>query len=93
MPRISSKHQVTLPVDSLASAGLRAGDEVTIEAEGPDTIELSAPTPTIARDAARLRGSRRERLRRYPAGGQISLTGSSSRPHSRAVALIVIRCG
>lgn len=38
VPRISSKHQVTLPVDSLASAGLRSGDEVTIEAEGPDTI-------------------------------------------------------
>jgi bifunctional DNA-binding transcriptional regulator/antitoxin component of YhaV-PrlF toxin-antitoxin module len=38
MPRISSKHQVTLPVDALASAGLAAGDEVTIEAEGPDTI-------------------------------------------------------
>ncbi len=38
MPRISSKHQITLPVDSLASAGLRAGDEVTIEAQGPDTI-------------------------------------------------------
>jgi len=29
---------VTLPVDSLAGAGLKAGDEVTIEAEGPDTI-------------------------------------------------------
>lgn len=38
VPKISSKHQVTLPVDSLAVAGLRAGDEVTIEAEGPDTI-------------------------------------------------------
>ena len=38
MPRISSKHQVTLPVESLASAGLSAGDEVTIEAEGPDVI-------------------------------------------------------
>ncbi|HEY6399669.1 MAG TPA: AbrB/MazE/SpoVT family DNA-binding domain-containing protein [Solirubrobacteraceae bacterium] len=38
MPKISSKHQVTLPVDSLASAGLKAGDEVTIEADGPDTI-------------------------------------------------------
>ena len=38
MPKISSKHQVTLPVQSLASAGLKAGDEVTIEAEGPDTI-------------------------------------------------------
>lgn len=38
MPKISSKHQVTLPVESLATAGLKPGDEVTIEAEGPDTI-------------------------------------------------------
>ena len=38
MPRISSKHQVTLPVESLEVAGLKAGDEVTIEAEGPGTI-------------------------------------------------------
>lgn len=38
MPKISSKHQVTLPVDSLAGAGLKAGDDVTIEADGPDTI-------------------------------------------------------
>jgi bifunctional DNA-binding transcriptional regulator/antitoxin component of YhaV-PrlF toxin-antitoxin module len=38
MPRISSKHQVTLPVQSLNGAGLAPGDEVTIEAEGPDTI-------------------------------------------------------
>src|SRR4051794_36137370 len=38
MPKISSKHQVTLPVESLARAGLKSGDEVTIEAEGADTI-------------------------------------------------------
>jgi bifunctional DNA-binding transcriptional regulator/antitoxin component of YhaV-PrlF toxin-antitoxin module len=38
VPRISSKHQVTLPVESLAAAGLKAGDEVTIEADGPDMI-------------------------------------------------------
>lgn len=38
MPRISSKHQVTLPVDSLAAAGLGAGDHVTIEAESDGTI-------------------------------------------------------
>jgi bifunctional DNA-binding transcriptional regulator/antitoxin component of YhaV-PrlF toxin-antitoxin module len=38
MPRISSKHQVTLPVESLERAGLGAGDEVAIEAEGPDRI-------------------------------------------------------
>jgi bifunctional DNA-binding transcriptional regulator/antitoxin component of YhaV-PrlF toxin-antitoxin module len=38
VPRISGKHQVTLPVEALASAGFAAGDEVTIEAAGPDTI-------------------------------------------------------
>ena len=38
MPRISSKNQVTLPVESLAAAGLAAGDAVRIEAEGPGTI-------------------------------------------------------
>ena len=38
MPKISSKNQVTLPVDELAAAGLGPGDEVTILAEGPDRI-------------------------------------------------------
>jgi bifunctional DNA-binding transcriptional regulator/antitoxin component of YhaV-PrlF toxin-antitoxin module len=38
MPRISSKHQVTLPVETLKRAGLGPGDEVAIEAEGPDRI-------------------------------------------------------
>lgn len=38
MPKISSKHQVTLPVESLKRAGFEAGDEVAIEAEGPDRI-------------------------------------------------------
>lgn len=38
MPRISSKNQVTLPVESLAATGLGPGDEVIIEALGADTI-------------------------------------------------------
>jgi bifunctional DNA-binding transcriptional regulator/antitoxin component of YhaV-PrlF toxin-antitoxin module len=38
MARISSKHQVTLPVESLRQAGLGVGDEVAIEAEGGDRI-------------------------------------------------------
>lgn len=38
MPKISSKHQITLPVETLTGAGLKAGDEVTIEADGRDTI-------------------------------------------------------
>lgn len=38
MPRISSKHQITLPVSALREAGFREGDEVTVAAEGPDAI-------------------------------------------------------
>jgi bifunctional DNA-binding transcriptional regulator/antitoxin component of YhaV-PrlF toxin-antitoxin module len=38
VPRISSKHQVTLPVETLERAGLQVGDEVAIEAEGADRI-------------------------------------------------------
>jgi bifunctional DNA-binding transcriptional regulator/antitoxin component of YhaV-PrlF toxin-antitoxin module len=48
VPRISSKHQITLPVESLAVAGLTAGEEVTIEAEGPGKIVVRA----VPRDLA-----------------------------------------
>lgn len=41
MSKISSKHQVTLPVDSLARAGMEAGDEVTVEADGADRIVVT----------------------------------------------------
>ena len=38
VPRISSKNQITLPVETLRGAGLRAGDDVTVVAEGQDRI-------------------------------------------------------
>lgn len=38
MPRISSKHQITIPVQALREAGLGEGDEVTVAAEGSDAI-------------------------------------------------------
>lgn len=38
MPRINSKNQVSIPVKSLAAAGLRAGDQVMIEGDGPGAI-------------------------------------------------------
>jgi AbrB family looped-hinge helix DNA binding protein len=40
MPKISSKNQVTIPVESLERAGLRAGDVVAVEAEGEDRIVI-----------------------------------------------------
>jgi bifunctional DNA-binding transcriptional regulator/antitoxin component of YhaV-PrlF toxin-antitoxin module len=46
MPRISTKHQVTIPVTTLEEAGLRAGDQVVIEAldEGEVRIRRGALT-------------------------------------------------
>lgn len=38
VPKISSKNQITLPVECLRSVGLEPGDEVTVQAEGADAI-------------------------------------------------------
>jgi len=40
MPLISAERQVTLPVESLRAAGLKPGDQVTIEPDGPDRIVI-----------------------------------------------------
>lgn len=50
MPRISTKNQVALPVESLKRSGLRAGDEVVIEPEGPNRIVIRrvADDPSVA---------------------------------------------
>lgn len=38
--RVSSKHQVTIPVDALVAAGLRAGDSLKVEARPNGEIVL-----------------------------------------------------
>jgi bifunctional DNA-binding transcriptional regulator/antitoxin component of YhaV-PrlF toxin-antitoxin module len=38
--RVSSKHQVTLPMDALATAGVRAGDRLKVEARPNGEIVL-----------------------------------------------------
>ncbi len=40
MPKISSKNQVTIPVESLRLAGLKAGDHVAVEVEDSGRIVL-----------------------------------------------------
>jgi len=40
MPRISTKHQVTVPVAALAEAGLAAGDRVVLEPVGDGEIRM-----------------------------------------------------
>jgi bifunctional DNA-binding transcriptional regulator/antitoxin component of YhaV-PrlF toxin-antitoxin module len=42
MPRISSKNQITLPVDVLGRSGLEAGDEVNIDTDGAGKIVVRA---------------------------------------------------
>ena len=40
MPKISSKNQITIPVDVMREAGLKAGDAVVIRPAGKGRIEV-----------------------------------------------------
>jgi len=57
--RISSKNQVTLPVDALRKAGLRAGAELRVEADGSGRLVLTQEDDPIRRYAG---------IFRYPKG-------------------------
>ena len=46
--RISSKNQVTVPVDALRRAGLRPGDRVRIDARGPGELALVREPDVLA---------------------------------------------
>jgi AbrB family looped-hinge helix DNA binding protein len=41
MARVSSKNQVTLPVEAMRAAGLRAGDEIVVRPVGNGEIVLT----------------------------------------------------
>lgn len=45
MPRISAKNQITLPIEALRSAGLKAGDEVAVGADGVGRIVVRRVEP------------------------------------------------
>jgi AbrB family looped-hinge helix DNA binding protein len=51
MPRVSSKNQVTLPVDVMRSAGLAPGDEVTIRRVGDGEVLVAARGSRVRRHA------------------------------------------
>lgn len=59
--RVSAKHQVTIPQDALARAGLHAGDRLRAEVRGPGEIALVRTDDPVARFADALRAV-------YPAG-------------------------
>ena len=58
--RISSKHQVTLPVEALAGAGLREGERVSITALGPGRVLIERQSSVVDEFAGRLTGVYRE---------------------------------
>jgi bifunctional DNA-binding transcriptional regulator/antitoxin component of YhaV-PrlF toxin-antitoxin module len=55
--RISSKNQLTLPVDALGRAGLRAGDRLRVEVRGPGELLLVRELDPIDDHAGRLTGT------------------------------------
>jgi AbrB family looped-hinge helix DNA binding protein len=69
MSRVSSKHQITIPVRVLQEAGLGAGDEVVIRASGNGRIAVERAEDLIRRYAGSLPSGT------YPAGYLEQLRG------------------
>jgi bifunctional DNA-binding transcriptional regulator/antitoxin component of YhaV-PrlF toxin-antitoxin module len=53
--RVSGKHQVTIPIDALAKAGIRAGDRLKVEVRGRDVV-LTPEEDVLERYAGALTG-------------------------------------
>ncbi len=51
MPVISSKNQVTIPVEALRKAGLKSGDAVLITATGNGTLAITTAEAFVDRFA------------------------------------------
>lgn len=54
MSKVSSKHQVTLPIRVLRDAGIAPGDEVVIRAVGRGRIEVERAEDVVDRYAGSL---------------------------------------
>jgi bifunctional DNA-binding transcriptional regulator/antitoxin component of YhaV-PrlF toxin-antitoxin module len=53
--RISSKHQITIPAGALREAGLRKGDVVQVEAQGPGRVLIARMDDLLGEYAGCLR--------------------------------------
>lgn len=51
MPKVSSKNQVTLPVEAMRAAGLHAGDEIVVRSVGEGEIILATRGSRVRRHA------------------------------------------
>ncbi|MGC1208976.1 MAG: AbrB/MazE/SpoVT family DNA-binding domain-containing protein [Ornithinimicrobium sp.] len=61
MPKLSTKNQITLPVDALRVAGLKPGDEVTVRTVGHGEIVIAARASRVRRHAGIAEGIYRPR--------------------------------
>jgi bifunctional DNA-binding transcriptional regulator/antitoxin component of YhaV-PrlF toxin-antitoxin module len=73
MPRISAKHQVTIPVSALEEAGLHAGDDVMIEALQDGELRIRRGTPSFEEALGALTGT-------YPPGYLARLDAEDDQP-------------
>ena len=55
--RISSKHQVTIPVQALRAAGLEVGERLVARVEGPGRVVLEREDDVLAEFAGLLTGA------------------------------------
>jgi len=60
MPRVSTKNQVTLPVNVMRAAGLRPGDEVTVRPVGEGEVIVAVRGSRVRRHAGIAKGIYRE---------------------------------
>lgn len=54
--KISAKHQITIPIGAVRSAGLRTGDRMRAEAKGRGRVLLVREDDPVARHAGALTG-------------------------------------
>jgi bifunctional DNA-binding transcriptional regulator/antitoxin component of YhaV-PrlF toxin-antitoxin module len=52
--KVSTKHQVTIPVSALRDAGIRAGDVLRVEADGAGRLVLTRVDELLAHYSGRL---------------------------------------
>lgn len=59
LSRVTSRHQITIPIAAFSDAGLREGDVVLVEAQGPGRVVVSRMDDLIDECAGTLhRGGR-----------------------------------
>lgn len=56
MPRVSSKNQVTIPVEAMRAAGLRPGDEIDVRPCGEGEIVIATRGSRVRRHAGIAKG-------------------------------------